>query len=65
MRSGSRKFIDGLRGSIRQEGGQDIVEYALLASMIGLGVTAGARSMAQVLLTVLNQITTALSTNIT
>jgi len=44
----------------RQEQGQDLVEYALLAGMIGLGVTASTRSMASILLTVMNQINTAL-----
>lgn len=58
-------IICRLIAPLGQEDGQDIVEYALLASMIGLGVTASTRSMSQALLSVFDNIRAALSTNIT
>jgi len=59
------KFAKKLKNLSLQDAGQDIVEYALLAGMIGLAVTASFKSFAQVLLTVFNNIVTALSSTIT
>jgi Flp pilus assembly pilin Flp len=59
------KFAKKLKTLSLQDAGQDIVEYALLAGMIGLAVTASFKSFAQVLLTVFNNIVTALSSTIT
>lgn len=60
MRSEFLKSIVRWIELTRQEQGQDLVEYALLAGMIGLSATAASRSLAGVLLTVMDQINTAL-----
>jgi pilus assembly protein Flp/PilA len=46
MKSGISKFICKLRRLITQEHGQDLVEYALLVSLIAFGATAGMKTLA-------------------
>ena len=65
MRLAIRQFAKTLQSLSQREGGQDIVEYALLAGMIGLAVTASFKSFAQVLLTVFSNIVAGLSSTIT
>jgi Flp pilus assembly pilin Flp len=46
MRSGFSKFFCKLRRLIMQEHGQDLVEYALLVSLVAFGATAGVKALA-------------------
>jgi Flp pilus assembly pilin Flp len=46
MKSGFSKFVCKLRRLIMQEHGQDLVEYALLVSLVAFGATAGMKALA-------------------
>ena len=46
MRSGFSKFICKLQRLLKQEHGQDLVEYALVVALIAFGATAGMKSLA-------------------
>ena len=65
MRSVICKFLDRLRGLVRQESGQDLVEYALVVALIAFSATAGIKSVATGVKTAFTNISTALSDDIT
>jgi len=50
MRSGFWKLLPLLRGLGSREEGQDLVEYALVLALIGLGGFAGIEALAQAIL---------------
>jgi Flp pilus assembly pilin Flp len=56
MWPGFQKLIPYLRLCMVQEGGQDIVEYALVISLIGVAATASSQAMAIVLTTALSNV---------
>jgi pilus assembly protein Flp/PilA len=49
---------------LRDESGQDLIEYALVAALIGLGATATMRALATTLGTALNDIGSRLTANV-
>lgn len=60
MRSQFSKLIRGLRHLLKQEHGQDLVEYALVVALIAFGATAGMKSLATGINTAFNGISTKL-----
>jgi pilus assembly protein Flp/PilA len=53
-----------LRSLIKQESGQDLVEYALVVSLIALGATIGMKQLAAGLDKSFNSVSAALATDI-
>jgi pilus assembly protein Flp/PilA len=49
---------------LRDESGQDLIEYALVAALIGLGATATMRALATTIGTALNDIGSRLTANV-
>jgi len=56
MWPGFLKLIPSLQRCLAQEGGQDIVEYALVIGLIGVTVTASSQAMANVLTATMSNI---------
>jgi pilus assembly protein Flp/PilA len=52
------------RGLLREESGQDLVEYALVAAMIGLGATATMRTFTTAFINTLSSIGTRLTNSV-
>ncbi len=52
-----------LSGLIRDESGQDLIEYALVAAIIALGATAAMTTLATDIKAVFTKISTTLTTN--
>jgi Flp pilus assembly pilin Flp len=50
MQSGFWNIIARLRGLAKRDEGQDLVEYALVLALIGLGGFAGIEALAQAIL---------------
>jgi pilus assembly protein Flp/PilA len=65
LRSVLLRLVGNLRRLVRQESGQDIVEYALLVALIAFSAAAGIKSVATGIKTAYTNISTALSTDIT
>lgn len=65
MHSKLRRLIARLHSLIRQESGQDLIEYALLITLIAFGATAGINRLATGVKTAYSNISTQLSTNVT
>jgi pilus assembly protein Flp/PilA len=65
MHSGFRRFIGRLQSLIRQENGQDLVEYALLIALIAFAATAGMGKLATGIKTAFSNISVQLSTSVT
>jgi hypothetical protein len=57
MWPGFQKLITCLRCWLAQEGGQDIVEYALVITLLGVAATASSQAMAIVITTGLTNLT--------
>ena len=55
------KIQEGLRKFVANEKGQDLVEYALLVSLVALAAIAATRSVASAITTVFNNISTSLT----
>jgi pilus assembly protein Flp/PilA len=49
---------------LRDESGQDLIEYALVAALIGLGATATMRALATTIGTALTEIGSRLTANV-
>jgi len=49
---------------IVEESGQDLIEYALVAALVGLGAVASMKSLAGAINNAFNTVSTSLSTNI-
>jgi len=58
------KMRDALSRLCRDESGQDLIEYALVAGLLGLGTIAAMKSVATGLATVFNAVGTTLTTNL-
>jgi pilus assembly protein Flp/PilA len=56
-----RLVLDCMRDLMHDESGQDLVEYALVAALVGLGATASMRTLATTVSTALTAIGTRLS----
>jgi pilus assembly protein Flp/PilA len=54
-----------LRSLLEREEGQDLVEYALVTSLIGFGAVAGMQNLATSIDTIFDAVTVVLSSNIT
>lgn len=57
-----KKFIDVCARLISDESGQDLIEYALLASLIGLAAVVILQSVAVAVVAIFNKIVTTLNT---
>jgi len=55
----------GLRGLVRREEGQDMVEYALVVALIAFAATAGMKNLATGVNTAFDHISTALASDVT
>jgi pilus assembly protein Flp/PilA len=49
---------------IVEESGQDLIEYALVAALVGLGAVASMKSLAGAINGAFNTVTTALTSNV-
>jgi pilus assembly protein Flp/PilA len=58
------KIVVRLRSLIKQESGQDLVEYALVVALIALGVTIGMKQLAGGIDKAFNSVSVALATDI-
>jgi Flp pilus assembly pilin Flp len=65
MRSGFRTPIGKLQLLLRREDGQDMVEYALLITLMAAGITATTQRLAVLISSIFSNITTVITTNIT
>jgi pilus assembly protein Flp/PilA len=65
MRSQIHKFVACLIRLIRQESGQDLVEYALVVALLAFGATAGTKSLASGIKTAYTTISSALEADVT
>jgi len=63
MKIMSRKFSLRLRNFVREESGQDQVEYALMVALIGLRATASMSSVAGSFSTAISSVGSKLSTH--
>lgn len=58
------QFVSRLRSLLKQETGQDLVEYALVVSLIALGATIGMKQLAGGIDKAFNSVSVALATDI-
>lgn len=65
MRSALSRLIARLQCLVKQESGQDLVEYALVVALIAFSAVAGMKSVATGIKSAYTNISTALSTDIT
>jgi Flp pilus assembly pilin Flp len=65
MRSGFRNLIGKLQSLLRLEDGQDMVEYALLITLMAAGITASTQRLASLISSIFSNIEVVISTNIT
>jgi pilus assembly protein Flp/PilA len=49
---------------LRDESGQDLIEYALVAALVGLGAVAGIKTLSTSIKTAFTSIGTTLTTNV-
>ncbi len=64
MQSAFLLFATRLRSLIKQQFGQDLVEYALVIALIALGATVGMKQLAGGINKAFNSVSDALSTDI-
>jgi len=63
-RTNNMKNLKSLMNNlVNDESGQDLIEYALVAALVGLGAVASMKSLATIINTSFNNIGTTLSTN--
>jgi len=55
------RIQEGLRAFLFKEEGQDLVEYALLVSLIALAAIAGTKDVGSIMATLYNNISTSLT----
>lgn len=65
MHSGFRNLIGKLQSLLRLEDGQDMVEYALLITLMAAGITASTQRLASLISSIFSNIEVVISTNIT
>jgi len=65
MKSGFWKLIDHLKTLPDREDGQDLVEYALVLALVGLGGFAGIEALAQAVLNLFIGIISVINVNLT
>jgi Flp pilus assembly pilin Flp len=65
MKSGFWKLIDYLKTLTDREDGQDLVEYALVLALVGLGGFAGIEALAQAVLNLFIGIISVINVNLT
>lgn len=65
MSPGLWNLLYRLNALARREDGQDMVEYALLITLIAAGATASMQGLASALSTIFSNLETIISTNIT
>jgi len=65
MRSGFRNLIGKLQALLKLEDGQDMVEYALLMTLMAAGITASTQRLAVLISSIFTSIEIVISTNIT
>ena len=53
-----------LTNLMTEESGQDLIEYALVAALVGLGAVAAMKSLGTTISTAFNSIGTTLTTNV-
>ena len=59
-----KNFKHLLSNLMVEESGQDLIEYALVAALVGLGAVASMKSLAGAINNAFNTVSTSLSTNI-
>ena len=64
MKLGSWHLIGRLRSLIKQESGQDLVEYALVVALVALGATFGTKALAGGIEKAFNSVSQVLATDI-
>jgi pilus assembly protein Flp/PilA len=64
MRRGLLHFVQKLRFLIKEESGQDLVEYALVIALIALAATVGMKSLAGGINRAFQSVSVSLSTDI-
>jgi len=64
MQLASWYLVGRLRSLIKQESGQDLVEYALVMALIALGATIGMKQLAGGIDKAFNSVSVALATDI-
>ena len=64
MQAAFLRLVIRLRTLIKQESGQDLVEYALVVTLIALGATIGMKSLAGGVDKAFNSVSQALATDI-
>jgi len=64
MQLASWHLVGRLRSLIKQESGQDLVEYALVVALIALGATIGMKQLAAGIDKAFNSVSVALATDI-
>jgi pilus assembly protein Flp/PilA len=57
-------FTGQVAGFLAEESGQDLVEYALLAALVGIGAVVSIKGLATKIGTALSSIGTTLTTNV-
>jgi pilus assembly protein Flp/PilA len=57
-----KKIVQGIKLFLREESGQDLIEYALVAGIIGLGAVASMGTLATTIKSVFTSIGTSLTT---
>ena len=65
MKSGFWKLVALLRGLRHHEEGQDLVEYALVLALVGLGGFAGIEALARAILNLFIGIISVININLT
>jgi pilus assembly protein Flp/PilA len=58
------RILGRLHGLVREESGQDLVEYALVVALIAFSAVAGMKGMATGIKTAFSNISTALSSDV-
>jgi pilus assembly protein Flp/PilA len=53
-----------MKNLIVEESGQDLIEYALVAALVGLGAVASMKSLAGAINNAFNTVSTSLTTNV-
>jgi pilus assembly protein Flp/PilA len=59
-----KKLTQILANVAREESGQDLIEYALVAALVGLGAVASMKTLATTIGTAFGTIGTSLTTNV-
>ncbi|MBB5059959.1 pilus assembly protein Flp/PilA [Granulicella aggregans] len=64
MRNTFKAFQKPLRRFLRDEAGQDLIEYALVAALVGLGAVASMKTLSTKIGTAFTTIGTSLTSNV-